>query len=711
MGKPAKVPQIKLPKAHQLGVLDIFESYITAQQQPQLESSIKHRHKFFPIATRQKYSLDANPNFRTTNTAQRNKALIVLPCGSGKTFIGYLAALKYAEIKKTSLTTVLVPNRNLIKQTMQAYMSDDLTYGIQREWLCIADDSQNKRQLASQLFDVNVTTSAAEVTEFLNSTSERHKVVFCTYQSAISALYAGFKKSKLKNLGFVIFDEVHKTGVSHELVTDSKYTFSDRSFYNAFRQIPFEFRLSMTATPGTMLDCHNEVDDQLDTGECIFDMLFREAAELNLIYDFNTELLELNEKDYDIEDEHLQSYLTTLRQHYDLTAEKINELYYHARAVLNSMHEASTTRKMIVYHHEIAESRAFTEILKNISLDCPVHGKTLCCFHVDGDNMSDLDAFQKCPRTTPSVISNCKALTDGIDIQDLDSAYLASYRSSPNELMQLIGRIVRYEQHPIPGAKKTKARFIIPVLHNFSCAEDSNLQTVRKMLNIADFLRGKDGHFAQTLSRRKRASSSTSTRSTRKVESGLVLSAALRKAFAEEYSRTQISKYSSEKFLQLFHSVSTILPTISNDARFQYTRLMTSSLSKVDKIRILTHFVESMVIQYGSIISKSTDFETDTFNLLHYLKDTTPESVVSRISKATSLSKVYCSFEELLSLNSRAELKAYYTTSGTKFNLQHEYSQHCCKLMSNADEQLIQKRQKRVTTNTKKRTGRVKIIR
>ncbi len=380
------------------------------------------------------------------------RAQLVMACGSGKT----LAALWIAEERKDERVLVLVPSLLLLRQFRRDWIesatlpfvdlvvcSDETTVGRDEVWVRTAD------------LGVAVTTDASEVAAFLRG--HGRSVIFATYQSSERIADAQADPS-IPAFDLVVCDEAHKlAGVQasgDERERDLKVVLgADR--------IRASRRLFTTATPriyGAATEKRLEqggadievasMDDPAVFGPVAHRLTFRSAVEQGILVD--DELVVVVVTDAEIADL-IDRRAFVRAEELTTDAESLAFLV----AVRTAISELDL-RRSISFHSSIARARAFARWLPEVSADHPVPATG----HVSG-LMPTGERNRVVERLrdpgVPTVVTNARCLTEGIDIPALDAVLFVDPRGSHIDIVQAVGRAMRTD----PG--KECGRVIIPV--------------------------------------------------------------------------------------------------------------------------------------------------------------------------------------------------------------------------------------------------------
>ena len=190
-----------------------------------------------------------------------NKAILSMPCGTGKTYISYLIANKYDKV------VMISPLKQFAKQNMERYVQ----YG-RNNTLLLDSDGDGTRNID-------------KVTEFINNNAKF--LISATYKS-VDIL----QQLNLTNC-LIIIDEFHnlsKNNVCNEEDDFYKLLISNNKF------------LLMSATP-RIYELEYEDDDEnnnIDLGEIVYNMTFTEAIEKKYICDYRIWLPSIHEDNSDL---------------------------------------------------------------------------------------------------------------------------------------------------------------------------------------------------------------------------------------------------------------------------------------------------------------------------------------------------------------------------------------------------------------------------
>ena len=215
---------------------------------------------------------------------------LYLPCGSGKSFIGYWNAIK---ILKCNKIFVVVPSLFLLSQVYELWATE-IAYDSENNYhfILIGSDMENKDILC----EYKPTTNIDTITHELNT--NKIVVVLTTYQSSKLLINACKKIEYSFDLG--IYDEAHRT-VGEQ----------DKCFTNLLTSNIEKKRLFMTATEKIYNHDKSKIksivekekvlsmDNEKIYGKVIIKYSLREAIEDNVLCDYRIIASTINKKQFE----------------------------------------------------------------------------------------------------------------------------------------------------------------------------------------------------------------------------------------------------------------------------------------------------------------------------------------------------------------------------------------------------------------------------
>jgi predicted helicase len=408
---------------------------------------------------------------------------LIMACGTGKTFTTLKIAERLANAKGAEQQTnvlFLVPSISLISQTLREWTTQcEMAL---RSFAVCSDAKVGKRSESEDISIHDLALPATTDPQRLLAqikTSARHAgltVIFSTYQSIGAVAVA--QEEGLAEFDLIVCDEAHRT-TGFTLAGEDESAFvrvHDQSFIKSRR------RLYMTATPRLYDDSTKSsaaessavlcsMDDEALYGPEFHRLGFGEAVDEDLLSDYKVLILTVDEK---YVARSFQSQVADEDNEIKLDdAVKIvgcwNGLAKRTGGDANGFDfasDASPMRRAVAFSRSIRESelltRTFNEVLGMFDdvdeddLHCTVE-------HVDG-KMNSLARNAKLDwlraETEPNscrVLSNCRCLSEGIDVPSLDAVLFLNPRNSVVDVVQSVGRVMRKS----PG--KQYGYIILPV--------------------------------------------------------------------------------------------------------------------------------------------------------------------------------------------------------------------------------------------------------
>ena len=373
-----------------------------------------------------------------------------MACGTGKTFVGVLAAAaqQAEQIAKGApfRVLVLVPSILLVHQ-IKAEWSKRHPRGAELRFLCVCSRGATD--------DVPITRSAEEVARFL-SAPDANAVVISTYHSV-----AILREAQRTSPGFdlAIFDEAHRTagsgGLWAQALDDENLRCAQRLFF--------------TATPrlSEMGNFVVAMDNEALYGEVWHRLPFSKARSLGLVVPYRLEILILDSSSEDRKDEDGASLIErALIERKQLLAKAVQE---HVRQCGKAVVYSSTNRRADEFAEELREAG-----------DAPV-------YTVSGGRSKERDAAMEALREEERcIVSNCRCLQEGVDVPSLELAVVADPKSSVIDIVQLAGRVMRNA----PG--KTCGTILAPIVKVAGCDRLYGTKGFDIALKVLDALQDHD---------------------------------------------------------------------------------------------------------------------------------------------------------------------------------------------------------------------------
>ncbi|MFG2291705.1 Helicase associated domain protein [Streptomyces sp. NPDC048603] len=442
--------------------------------------------------------LDIPPGKRIPEAGLR--ATVVAACGTGKTFMAAAAALRLA---RGGRVLVLLPTLDLLTQTVREWQAAGHTGPAVA--VCSLEDN-------SQLWQSGIrsTTSAPQ----LGLWHGRGPVtVYATYASlpVIAEAHRGEYGLPMDVFDLVVVDEAHRTSGS-----------AGKAWADVHDQdvIPAMRRLYLTATPRVWVErpprsrreeelyeaqaavvdeetpgrtrrawdrlpkelaC--SMDDESVFGPIVYELSLADAIARGLLAKYQVVVAEL-----------VDPVVTPDRLYGE---ERYEEQLRGQRlaAMQTTLLETMATHGLktaITFHHRTVEAQAFAEGLPRVArrlhtVDPARHPEKVWTGwlrgeHEAGHRAAVLADFGR--RAGRAVLANCKVLSEGVDIQTVDSVALIDPRGSAVDIVQAIGRALRQK----PGEGKV-ATLIVPVF----LREDENPEDILSSESYGPLIRVLNG--------------------------------------------------------------------------------------------------------------------------------------------------------------------------------------------------------------------------
>lgn len=461
------------------------------------------------------------------NFVEKSRGKLILPCGTGKSFVALKAAEENAGLGKTVL--YLVPSISLMGQTMREWSRQR---SIEHQYIGICSDVTTGKSIvkdpenyvAGQLAELTmpVTTDAAKITSKLAEHVPHNamRVIFSTYHSSSKIMdalqtpsLAGFE------FDFVLCDEAHRTtGIEAESTKEDGRARTFQIIHNDER-IRGKKRLYMTATPRVFAENIRKrmaeqafdgqaysMDDEETYGPEVYRMSFADAIYGNWLSDYRVVVIGVSEDDYlqraednpiRFEDGKLVDPETVVRLAgcWDALATPESKEISPQRdlgALDDDLHHARTA---IAFSSRIRESKLardlWTQVAewhKGTSQKASEEYLRIDVAHVDANTpasersklIEELRVADKRNHAYCRVLSNVGVLSEGVDVPALDAVVFLQSRSSPVDVTQAVGRVMRKAEGKEFGYVVIPV--VVPQFHS-RATEDS----VENLLEASDF--------------------------------------------------------------------------------------------------------------------------------------------------------------------------------------------------------------------------------
>ena len=396
-----------------------------------------------------------------------------MACGTGKTMV----ALWVAEKLKAQKTLLVEPSLALIAQNLKEWQAN--ASGPPPEVLVICSDQTvvkpNEDEVKIDIRDIpaRVTSNPEEVAQFLKSGSGR-KIVISTYHS-LPVLGEAMNVQGTGRFDIAIADEAHRTASKE----DGAFT-----LFHYPEVVRSRLRLYLTATP-KIYEGESELkismDDESIFGKVSHSLPFSKAIEMKLLTDYRLVVATLP-----------NNYLEESKKHSALEMkEAIKQL-----AVLKAINKYHLS-KVLSFHSTVNRAYKFAESLEEIGPKY-LPDRTIWAHGVDGSMPSSTRAsllrlLAEQPKKTLSLISNCRCLTEGIDVPAIDGVIFFDPKKDGVDIVQAIGRAIRQST----STKKEYGTIVVPLVvpANVESADFLDSSEFKHVAQVMRALRAHDDRF------------------------------------------------------------------------------------------------------------------------------------------------------------------------------------------------------------------------
>ena len=435
-----------------------------------------------------------------TGLGKAERGQMLMACGTGKTLTSLRIAESLAEGKSGFLVLYAVPSISLMHQVIR-YWSEQRT--ISHSYIGVCSDPKvshgEKTEIPIVEMEIGVSTDERRIASALKRDMGRMTVVFATYQSMESVMEA--QKMAKVPFDLVISDEAHRTtGIEGR---------SSFTLVHSDENIVARKRLYMTATPKIYRAASRTIASNADNtlysmdrqsvyGRVLYRLDFSDAIDLKLLSDYKVIVLGVDERYGGMA---LQNLVNTTTEAGDLNLTDAARMLGYYRVLENPDPDSGmrSLQTSIAYTNRIRDSETFANTFKKLALEADLGGSFSCdARHVDGTQNASIraDALQWL-RDSPAnpdeclILSNAKCLSEGIDVPALDSICFLNPKSSPGEIVQAVGRVMR----KAPG--KEYGYVIIPIGVPPDARSETILDNNRVFDQVWDILRAMRSHDAR----------------------------------------------------------------------------------------------------------------------------------------------------------------------------------------------------------------------
>ena len=430
-----------------------------------IENWLKQKPKKRQPLTPDPYQVEALSNIR--NHLETNaRGTVVMACGTGKT----LVALWAVEQSKAKSILVLVPSLTLLQQTLEEWSVHN-SWGKDFSYLCVCSDpsvnlKNDEIEIDPSDVPFRIDTDPEIVRRYLAQDNGKTKIVFSTYQSSQVVSQATKREFEFD---IAVFDEAHKTTGSAE----GRFALALKD-----ENIGIKKRLFLTATPKhydiSKRDKDGEfrfvsMNDERVYGKRAHTLTFGDAASKGIICPYKVVITLIDKQQVD--DFALKNGITLVE------GDSVKAKWVASQIAVSSAIKHTNATKIITFHSRVKTAREFAsdEIygIKKFVKDFEV-------FHVHGKQKSNerKDTISKFRKSSRSIITNAKCLTEGVDVPAVDMVAFVDPRHSKIDIAQAVGRAMRKPR----GGDKKMGYIVVPIF-----AKGTSEQSLEKAIRSEDF--------------------------------------------------------------------------------------------------------------------------------------------------------------------------------------------------------------------------------
>ena len=365
---------------------------------------------------------------------QNTRGKIIHPCGSGKSLTGYWIS----QALKSKNVIIAVPSLALVRQTLGSWTREAVANNLEMDWIavCSDDDVKNSDDPSMHKADlgIEVDTNPEVIADFLSKTTKGTKVLITTYQSG-QAVSEGVKKAGIIfDLG--VYDEAHKT-VGQK----------DKAFAHLLydENVKVKKRVFMTATERQFKGNSDEylsMDDESIYGKIIHELSFKAALEQDppILSDYKIVSTIVTKSEID---QLIKSNNFVKSDGKDWSVEG-DASTLASLIALRKLVKERDIKHVVSFHSSIARSKEFMNLNAEASKADGSFGN-LSSFHVSGKDSTGVRAaeLERFVDAEPSLITNARCLTEGVDVPAIDAVLFADPKQSKIDIVQAAGRALR----------------------------------------------------------------------------------------------------------------------------------------------------------------------------------------------------------------------------------------------------------------------------
>ena len=404
-----------------------------------------------------------------TNNKSRGK--VIHPCGAGKSLTGYWI---FKELSSKNVL-IAVPSLFLIKQTLKEWARESTARDENFDWIVICSDEKSndfsdEPSMRKIDLGIKVDTDENKISEFLNRRDSKNKIVLTTYQSG-QTLIDAIKLSDNFTFDFGIYDEAHKTAGD-----------KNKSFAKLLKNenVIVEKRLFMTATERVYKGDSEKIismDDEEIYGNVIHQISFKSALEQDppILSKYKIVTESVNKK-----------YIQDLINDNNFVRANNKKWSYEADCstfasliALRQLVKQGVLKHIVSFHSSIARSKEFKLLNDQINA-FPSEFGNIHSSQVSGKDSSGIrtKVLSEFNSYEPSLITNARCLTEGVDIPAIDGVLFADPKNSTVDIVQAAGRAMRRSKN------KECGYIIVPIIIDEESEGSIQKDSFRQVINV-----------------------------------------------------------------------------------------------------------------------------------------------------------------------------------------------------------------------------------
>jgi len=383
---------------------------------------------------------------------KENRGRLYMPCGTGKTFMGYWIS---TQICKAEKIFIVVPSLYLLSETFETWVKQTLNDNFEYLLLGSDIDRNNKN------FEYLLTTDKNEAKNKL--LNKKKILVITTYQSS------HILKKICEDVNFIfdfgIFDEAHRTvGEKNKMYTSlisNKFYSKKTIFMTATEKI---YNYTKSKLDEKRIENIISMNNEKIYGKVILNYSMKKAIESNQLCDYkiiaprisNYESEKIIDSDKNISINNINTNIKTLSL---------------SSTIKNTFDNLNNTH-MLVFTNKNKKAHEIYELLKYLYNDTnDIYIKYLNGSSSMNKRRCEIQKFKDSKR---AIICSARIFGEGVNIPICDSICFAENKSSSIDIVQYLGRCLRL--------CKEKPNKLSNVIIPFYLNKDNNIFTEKSTL-------------------------------------------------------------------------------------------------------------------------------------------------------------------------------------------------------------------------------------